>query len=157
MQWQSVTACYKCLVASVIVRAITDLKETNYRGWRIEKDRAMVFLMSDICEEYCLELGIDYETVREKAAALYGTAPEPKRRNKRKLRKTQTKRESAPETRQRQSSSVLGHFREGLRRLKNSPYFEISIFTVPHLGQAKERFNSLLGKPVIVSFISSVM
>jgi hypothetical protein len=48
----------------------------------------MVFLMSGICEEYCLELGIDYGMVREKAAALYRTAPEPKRRNKRKRRKT---------------------------------------------------------------------
>jgi hypothetical protein len=31
----------------------------------------MAFILSDTCEGYCLELGIDHEAVKEKAAALY--------------------------------------------------------------------------------------
>jgi hypothetical protein len=36
-------------------------------------DQAMAFILSDACESYCLELGINYETICEKAV---GTVPE---------------------------------------------------------------------------------
>jgi len=71
MQWQNITACCHSLIAAVIERAIDDLKETGPRCRRIETDRAMAFILSDTCEAYCLELGIDYEVVKEKAATLY--------------------------------------------------------------------------------------
>jgi hypothetical protein len=59
------------LLAAVISRAIEDLKEAGPRGSRKEPDRAMAFILSGDCEAYCLELEIDYETVKEKATALY--------------------------------------------------------------------------------------
>jgi hypothetical protein len=31
----------------------------------------MAFILSDDCEAYCLELGIDHAAVKERAAALY--------------------------------------------------------------------------------------
>jgi len=71
MQWQSITACYNSLIAAVIERAIADLKGTGLRCRKIETDRAMAFILSDDCEAYCLELNIDCEMIREKAAALY--------------------------------------------------------------------------------------
>jgi plasmid stabilization system protein ParE len=71
MQGQSITACYHSLIAAVIERAIADLKGSGPRCRKIETDRAMVFVLSDDCEAWCLELGIDCEVIREKAAALY--------------------------------------------------------------------------------------
>ena len=71
MQWQNITACYHSLIAAVIERAVGDLKGTGPDSSRKEKDRAMAFILSNTCEAYCLELGVDYEAVREKAAALY--------------------------------------------------------------------------------------
>jgi len=71
MQCHSITACYRFLIAAVIDRAIDDLKETGPRCRSIETDRAMAFILSDDCEDYCLELGINYTAIREKAAALY--------------------------------------------------------------------------------------
>jgi hypothetical protein len=62
---------FHSLIAAVISRAIEDLKEAGPRGSRKEPDRAMAFILSGDCEAYCLELEIDYETVKEKAAALY--------------------------------------------------------------------------------------
>jgi hypothetical protein len=55
----------------VIERAIDDLKGVDPRCHRLDIDRAMAFILSDDCEAYCLELDIDYEAIREKAAALY--------------------------------------------------------------------------------------
>jgi hypothetical protein len=71
VQWHNTAYCYRSLVVGIIERAIDDLKETDPLCRRIDKDRAMYFILSDTCEAYCLELGIDYKTVREKAAALY--------------------------------------------------------------------------------------
>jgi hypothetical protein len=71
MQGQRITAAYHSLIAAVINRAIEDLKEAGPRCRKIETDRAMAFILSDDCEDYCLELGVGYEVVREKAAALY--------------------------------------------------------------------------------------
>jgi len=71
MQCHSITACYRSLIAAVIDRAIEDLKETSPRCREIETDLAMAFILSDTCEAYCLELEIDIEAIREKAAGLY--------------------------------------------------------------------------------------
>ena len=71
MQRQSITACYHSLIAAVIGRAIDDLKKNDLNCQRVEKDRAMAFIMSDTCERYCLELEVDYKVVKEKAASLY--------------------------------------------------------------------------------------
>jgi hypothetical protein len=62
---------FHSLIAAVIGRAIEDLKGADPRCPKKEPDRAMAFILSETCEAYCLELGIDYEAVREKAAALY--------------------------------------------------------------------------------------
>jgi hypothetical protein len=51
--------------------AIDDLKGIGPRCPKKETDRAMAFILSEDCEAYCLDLEIDYEAVREKAAALY--------------------------------------------------------------------------------------
>ena len=71
MQCHSVTACYRSLIAAVIDRAIDDLKEAGPLCRSIETDRAMAFILSDDCEDYCLELENDIEAVREMATALY--------------------------------------------------------------------------------------
>ena len=71
MQWQNTTACYHSLIAAVIERAVDDLKEAGPHCGKKEPDRAMSFVLSGTCEAYCLELGIDCDAVREKAAALY--------------------------------------------------------------------------------------
>jgi hypothetical protein len=68
---KSIPSAFRFLIAAVIDRAIDDLKGTGPRCGRKEPDRAMAFVLSDTCEAYCLELGIDYEMIREKAAALY--------------------------------------------------------------------------------------
>ena len=62
---------FHSLLAAVISRAIEDLKEAGPRCGSKEPDRAMAFILSETCEAYCLELQIDYEAIREKAAALY--------------------------------------------------------------------------------------
>jgi len=61
----------KALLAAVIDRAIDDIKGIGPRCSQKEPDRAMAFIRSDYCEAFCLEVGIDYEAVKEKAAALY--------------------------------------------------------------------------------------
>jgi hypothetical protein len=72
--WHTVTDAYRALFAAVIERAIEDLKGTGPRCGKKETDRAMAFILSEDCEAYCLELRVDYEVVREKAAALYRRA-----------------------------------------------------------------------------------
>jgi hypothetical protein len=62
---------YRFLMASVIERAIDDLKGFGPKCRRAETDRAMAFILSDTCEACCLELKIDYERIREKAVGLY--------------------------------------------------------------------------------------
>ena len=71
MRGHSKAAAYRALMSAVIDRAIDDLKSAGPRCGKKETDRAMAFILSDDCEAYCLELGVDYEAVREKAAALY--------------------------------------------------------------------------------------
>jgi len=71
MQCHSVTACYLSLIAAVIDRAIDDLKESGPRCRSVETDLAMAFILSEDCEDYCLELELNIEALREKAAALY--------------------------------------------------------------------------------------
>jgi len=71
MQCDRMTTCYHSLIAAVIDRAIDDLRESGLRCGKKDMDRAMAFVLSDTCEAYCLELGIDIEAIREKAAALY--------------------------------------------------------------------------------------
>jgi hypothetical protein len=58
-------------MAAVINRAIDDLRDTDPKLRAVEKDRAMAFVLSDDCEAWCLELEMNYEAVKEKAAALY--------------------------------------------------------------------------------------
>jgi len=70
-QRQNLTACCHSLIAAVIGRAIDDLKENDLNCRRVEKDRAMAFIMSDTCERYCFALEIDYKAVKEKAVSLY--------------------------------------------------------------------------------------
>jgi hypothetical protein len=71
MQRQSRNAGFQALIAAVINRAIDDLQSTDLKLRAVEKDRAMAFVLSEDCEAWCLELGIDYEAVKEKAAPLY--------------------------------------------------------------------------------------
>jgi len=68
---QSKTDAYRALLAAVINRAMDDLKGAEPYCSAKETDRAMAFVLSENCEAWCLELDIDYEAVKEKAAALY--------------------------------------------------------------------------------------
>ena len=68
---QSNAANLHSLLAAVIDRAIADIKGAGPRCHRAEPDRAMQFILSDTCEAWCLELCIDYEMIKEKAASLY--------------------------------------------------------------------------------------
>jgi len=63
------TACYHYLIGAIIGQAVDDIKGT-FPLSRTEKDRAMAFIMSDVCEAYCWIIGLDCKTLREKAAAL---------------------------------------------------------------------------------------
>ena len=64
-------AGFRSLLAAVIDRALGDLKGAGPPCRKVETDRAMAYILSDTCEAWCLELDIDYRTVRKKAAALY--------------------------------------------------------------------------------------
>ena len=59
------------LAAAMINRALGDVKGSPPYCRKIETDRAMAFILSDSCEAWCLELDIDYRTLRGKAAVLY--------------------------------------------------------------------------------------
>ena len=71
MQGHSKADGYRALMGAVIARAIDDLKEIGPPCRKAETDLAMAFVLSGDCEAFCLELGVDYETVKGKAAALY--------------------------------------------------------------------------------------
>ena len=65
-----VIAC-RTLLAAIVTRAVDDLEGIGPPCRRSEVDKAMAFILSESCEMYCLELGIDYQAVKEKASALY--------------------------------------------------------------------------------------
>jgi len=71
MPGQTITTAYHSLIAAVIDRAIADLKGAGAKCYKIETDKAMAFILSETCELYCMELEMDYMTLREKAANLY--------------------------------------------------------------------------------------
>jgi len=58
------------LLAAIINRAIDDLKRIGPHCCKIETDRVIAFILSDTCKTYCLEPGINYDAVREKAAEI---------------------------------------------------------------------------------------
>jgi hypothetical protein len=60
-------------MAAVIGRALADLEKsrTVISASDPVRDEAMAFVLGEDCEAWCLELGIGYEAVKEKAAALY--------------------------------------------------------------------------------------
>jgi len=58
-------------MAAVIEVALDDLKGSGYGYHKKDSYQAMNFILSDTCEAYCLELKIDYESIREKADVLY--------------------------------------------------------------------------------------
>jgi hypothetical protein len=62
---------FRVLMAAVIDRAIGDLKGAGPPCRKAETDRAMAFILSGTCEEWCMELETDYRAIREEAAALY--------------------------------------------------------------------------------------
>jgi hypothetical protein len=71
MQGQSRDAGFRVLMATVIARAVDDLRSADPKLRAVEKDQAMAFILSEACEAWCIELGIDYEAVKKKAAAQY--------------------------------------------------------------------------------------
>ena len=64
-------AGFRALIVAVIDRAVNDLKGIGPKCHKGETDRAMAFVLSDVCEAWCLELDIDYRSIRETAATLY--------------------------------------------------------------------------------------
>lgn len=62
---------YRELMAAVIARAIDDLKGIGPPCRKTETDLAMEFVLGEDCEAWCLEIGVNCETVRKKAAVLY--------------------------------------------------------------------------------------
>lgn len=88
MQEQNKPAGFKALIAAVIDRAILDLKGSDRQGGA---DHAMAFILGEYCEAFCLDLGINYEALREKAGALYRRViarEEPEQRRAGRPRKT---------------------------------------------------------------------
>jgi hypothetical protein len=78
MQWRNKAASYHSLIAAVILRAVNDVSGGDgFYCSPYQKDKAMYFLLSDDCENYCLELGVDCGRVRKRAAALYHQAINP--------------------------------------------------------------------------------
>lgn len=61
-------------MAAIINQSIVDLKKKTVPA--LEKYRALRFIKSEDCEAYCLELEIDYRTVRNKAE-LYANEESP--------------------------------------------------------------------------------
>jgi hypothetical protein len=55
---------YNYLIAAVIKNAIAGLSGAN-------PDSAMAFFLSETCEAYCAECGIDYGGLRDLAAEIY--------------------------------------------------------------------------------------
>jgi len=68
-------AVLRFLVASVIKQAINDVKglclDLRNNQKRIAAYQAMYFILSEDCRVYCLELEIDYESLRDRAIHLY--------------------------------------------------------------------------------------
>jgi hypothetical protein len=62
---------YRFLAASVIERALADLKGIGPKCASWDTDYAMTFILSECCEAWCLELKIDYERIRKEAVGLY--------------------------------------------------------------------------------------
>jgi len=62
---------YHALLSAIINRAIDDVQGIGPSCHGTDTDRAMAFINSEYCEGFCLELGIDYETVKKKGAVLY--------------------------------------------------------------------------------------
>jgi hypothetical protein len=58
------TAAYHALIRGTIKHAVDDLKGED-------PDKAMAFFLSDTCEAYCAECGIDYAALKRKAAGIY--------------------------------------------------------------------------------------
>jgi hypothetical protein len=61
-------------MAAVITRAMEDLRGVSamaMKSSRNDIDGAMSFFNGPDCEAFCLELGIDYEELREEARELY--------------------------------------------------------------------------------------
>lgn len=71
MEWLNEKTSFHSLLAAIIETALDDIKGTLPYCGMYEKDRAMNFVMGDLCESYCLELGVDCGMIRKKAAALY--------------------------------------------------------------------------------------
>jgi len=61
----------KELLAAIINRSLDDVGGRNTRRRKDEPDRAMYFILNETCEAYCDAIGIDYDSVKEKAAFLY--------------------------------------------------------------------------------------
>jgi hypothetical protein len=61
----------KSLICAVIERSIDDLRNDDYSIKIRDIDDAMAFILTLQCEEYCLDVGVPYEAVRQKAVDLY--------------------------------------------------------------------------------------
>ena len=58
------------LLKAVVDRSLEDLKH-GYKFNDKKADKAMLFILSPLCETYCMYSGLEYETVRRDAACLY--------------------------------------------------------------------------------------
>jgi hypothetical protein len=69
----SVTDSFHGLAAAIINRALADLGKSRTVISASDRicDEAMAWINGPDCEAWCLELGIGYEAVKEKAAVLY--------------------------------------------------------------------------------------
>ena len=64
---------FRVLMAAVIGRAMLDIRGILSPGKPRRRDweEAMAFILGPDCDAWCLELGIDYRALRDRAAAPY--------------------------------------------------------------------------------------
>jgi len=71
----SPTAVYRSIIAAVINQAIYDVNGLSIDLYgnkkRIAAAQAMYFILSEDCKNFCLELEIDHEKLRDRAIHLY--------------------------------------------------------------------------------------
>jgi hypothetical protein len=71
MHYGNIQDNYKGLISAVIWRSLEDIETSLYTVTARQRDEAMAFILSPDCESLCLSLGVSWERVKEKAAALY--------------------------------------------------------------------------------------
>jgi hypothetical protein len=71
MQYGNTHDSYRQLMAAVVWRSLEDINTSTFTVTARQKDEAMSFILSPDCETLCLAVGVSWERVKDRAAALY--------------------------------------------------------------------------------------